>query len=105
MNLTLYVCSLILDIFPVPFILLFALGDFLNIIPALSLNILVWKLDFNFLRMLLVSESSNFPGAYSYFMKAISPKPFLQIVFGIFSVVIALSCTSLLRLPQQNTTD
>jgi hypothetical protein len=78
------------------FSVLFSLGDFLNI-PTLLLNILVWKLDFNFLRMFLVSESPHFPEAYSYFMKVISPRPFLQIVFGMFLVAIVPSCISLLR--------
>lgn len=66
-----------------------ALGDFLNI-RALLLNILAWKLDFNFLRIFLFSECSNFPKAYSYFMKAISSRPSLQITFGVFQLKLLL---------------
>lgn len=94
-----YIPSCVLNTFPHYFILLLALGGFLNI-PALLLNILVWKLDFNFLRMFsFVSECADFPEAYSYFMKAISSRPSLQIAFGIFSIVIAPSCVSQLGLP------
>lgn len=84
-----FIPSCVLNGFLCPFILLLALGDFLSI-PALLLNILAWKLDFNFLRIFLFSECSNFPEAYSYFMKAISSRPSLQIAFGVFQLQLLL---------------
>lgn len=49
--------------------LLLALGDFLNI-PALLLNILAWKLDFNFLRILFVLRMFQFPRSIFLFYES-----------------------------------